>query len=920
MIKRCINLLSCFLLSVQFMGASKLVFMKPANVNGLPDPFVQSAMKDKYGYMWFSTLNGLSKYDGYGFTNYTTVQLGTYNNNIEQTSEDAGGNLWVKTPKAILLYDRDRDSLRSDLAFVLGKYRIKQGIDNLFVDADKNLWCSAAGTLQFYDFRSRRLKTARIPARLQAVQLQASGNDAYLLMSDNALYRVNRQTMTLRQMAAVNLKEGFKKCMLLDSSGRLWIYARHTRGLFCYDTRNREMACWPWLDALRHEMITAVCEDAEGRIWVGTDNHGIFVAGFTSSSLRQFTHDISDPYSLPHNHVSSLYIDETGLLWVGMSKAGFARASLFGQPFEPRSFGLEADVNSIVEAADGSVWFGMDGQGIARYGKAADSYVFYTKGGGRIPSDVILCSFRDSKGRVWFGTYGDGAFYVHGGAFVSPSGLPAHLYVSSIAEDAKGTMWFGTSTEGVFSLSAGGALRKYDMGNSALKTNTVTSLAVAAPGVIYVGTGVGLFRLGSGGAVVGRLKDKDGSVFLGEGLVNAVVTDGAHCVWAGMRDGISVYDTGNGMTYRLTEKEGLSDNDIRAMAWDKKGNLWVATRSGIDRITVKHAKSGRKEFECHSCFVNDGMGRMAVNLRSVACLENGQVLFGGMDGYLAVTPSAVKRDIAQRQLLFTHLYMGNRLVRVGEKGTGGNVILKKSLQTQGGLVLDHDAGNFTLEVSAMDYSAQNSLRYLYQLNGDGRWIAVDGNRITFNKLAPGRYRLEVKAAEAAASGRYLPAVLDIRIRPPFWQSAWAVAFYCLLLIAAAYFLVGRYKRNLRREIKEAVMAENAEAIKLVSKVTRLVEEHLDDAEYSVEQLSKDAGMSRAHLYKKLMAVTGSAPLEFVRSIRITRGKDLMDKHGETNISQVAYQVGLSPKQFSKYFKEKYGELPSEYIKKGIAEG
>jgi AraC-like DNA-binding protein len=72
-------------------------------------------------------------------------------------------------------------------------------------------------------------------------------------------------------------------------------------------------------------------------------------------------------------------------------------------------------------------------------------------------------------------------------------------------------------------------------------------------------------------------------------------------------------------------------------------------------------------------------------------------------------------------------------------------------------------------------------------------------------------------------------------------------------------------------------------------------------------------MSRGHFYKKLVAITGRAPIEFIRTIRIKRGRQFIEK-SQLNISEIADKVGLSPKQFAKYFKEMYGELPSSYNK------
>ena len=101
---------------------------------------------------------------------------------------------------------------------------------------------------------------------------------------------------------------------------------------------------------------------------------------------------------------------------------------------------------------------------------------------------------------------------------------------------------------------------------------------------------------------------------------------------------------------------------------------------------------------------------------------------------------------------------------------------------------------------------------------------------------------------------------------------------------------------------------------LIEKAIRIVEENMDNSEFSVEELSAQIGMSRSGLYKKLMQITGKSPLEFMRILRLKRGRKLLEG-SQMNISQISYQVGLSPKQFAKFFKEEFGDLPSEYKKK-----
>ncbi|HJV77071.1 MAG TPA: two-component regulator propeller domain-containing protein [Paludibacter sp.] len=102
--------------------------------------------------------------------------------------------------------------------------------------------------------------------------------------------------------------------------------------------------------------------------------------------------------------------------------------------------------------------------------------------------------------------------------------------------------------------------------------------------------------------------------------------------------------------------------------------------------------------------------------------------------------------------------------------------------------------------------------------------------------------------------------------------------------------------------------------KMIEKAVNIVEKHISDTEFSVEMLGEALGLSRGHLYRKLMAITGKGPLEFIRLVRLKRGKQLLEK-SQLPISQIAYQVGFnSPKRFTKQFREEFGMSPSEYVR------
>ena len=118
--------------------------------------------------------------------------------------------------------------------------------------------------------------------------------------------------------------------------------------------------------------------------------------------------------------------------------------------------------------------------------------------------------------------------------------------------------------------------------------------------------------------------------------------------------------------------------------------------------------------------------------------------------------------------------------------------------------------------------------------------------------------------------------------------------------------------NPRMEIAPSEITITSLDEKLVRKAIQYVEANISRSELSVDELSSELNMSRAHLYKKILFITGKSPIEFIRIIRLKRAAQFLRESQQT-VSEIAYQTGFSNlKFFRKYFKEEFGVLPSEY--------
>jgi DNA-binding response OmpR family regulator len=126
------------------------------------------------------------------------------------------------------------------------------------------------------------------------------------------------------------------------------------------------------------------------------------------------------------------------------------------------------------------------------------------------------------------------------------------------------------------------------------------------------------------------------------------------------------------------------------------------------------------------------------------------------------------------------------------------------------------------------------------------------------------------------------------------------------------------KRQLRKSLQKQIdvnpslIAVKSVDEKFINQAMEVVEKNIPNADFSVEELSRELFMSRVALYKKLLAITGKTPIEFIRTVRLKRAAHLLET-SQLTVAEVAYEVGFNnPKYFSRYFKEAFGVLPSVY--------
>ena len=361
------------------------------------------------------------------------------------------------------------------------------------------------------------------------------------------------------------LKSNIIMALAEDHEGRLWI-GTQGGGLTCF--KDGRFRTYTIKDGLSNDSILALYADRVGNLWIGTDGGGL--NRFKDSHFASY----SAKDGLADATVFSITEDRQGSLWVG-TRAGLNRLKNGKFTTYATQDGLQnVSVRSVHEDLQGALWVGTNGGGLSRL---ADGHftTFTTKDG--LSSNEVLSLEEDSRGTLWIGTEG-GLDRLRGGrieAYTSKQGLSADA-VFCIFEDREGSLWVGT---------AGGGINRFNDGKvttfssqEGLSSDIVLPVYESHDGSLWVGTAQGgLNRIKDGKVTV--YTSKNG---LSGDFVFSISETPDGCIWIGTRQGLDCLRNDKFKVY--TTRDGLPNDIVIVTHVDRKGDLWVGGRGGLGQF------------------------------------------------------------------------------------------------------------------------------------------------------------------------------------------------------------------------------------------------------------------------------------------------------------------------------------------------
>jgi ligand-binding sensor domain-containing protein len=519
--------------------------------DGLPQNAVYSILQTRDGYLWFTTLDGLVRFDGMSFTIFSRSNTkGITSNRFNTLCEDATGDLWIGT---------DDGGLTRFHAGQFTSYTTADGLPSNLIKSLSNgqnglLAVTHTGPVQWQDQKLASLAEPGLPDdRIDPFGSYYRSKTGVLWFTDH----LGLHSYKGGRVVDYSLPDNFgysDNVLYEDSHGSLWI-GTVASGLFKFS--DGRFTRFTLKDGLPDQYVTAIIEDRQGNFWVGTR------AGLAHLKGNRFI-VYTTGEGLSGNDIASIFEDREGNLWVGTYSRGLNRLTRKVVVVYGKRDGLSTDaIYPIFQDSRRDIWIGGREGTLTKYKDGVFTPIMQSIGH---PYENATALAEDNQGRIWIGKLGS-LLFLRGGKLeqFDPKIPLGGVIVRAIHQDRKGVIWFATSS----------GLLKYEhevvvryTTEAGLAGNDAEVLLEDAEGRLWIGTYGGLTKYQNGSFT--SFTEADG---LASNHVRSLYQDHNGSLWIGTYDG-GLSRLRNGRFSRCTTENGLFNNGVFCILEDDLGNLW----------------------------------------------------------------------------------------------------------------------------------------------------------------------------------------------------------------------------------------------------------------------------------------------------------------------------------------------------------
>jgi diguanylate cyclase (GGDEF)-like protein/PAS domain S-box-containing protein len=808
--------------TVHYSHTSDSVFVKYSKSQGLVQNTVTNILEDPRGFMWFSTFEGVSRFDGYEFKNYRYSSKDPNslpNNFTKKLLLDSSGNLWIATKNGLAKYNPLKDNftnynkqnsqLKSNEIFTIAL----NNDGDLLVSTNENLYLYDDLTSSFFPFT---VKGENLPADIKVIfsesdktWLGSLASGIFILEhSSNTLFSL-KKTNPWNIKIDANYIFDFKKIennyWLVTESGA-YIVDANLSSVTLLNTQSTP--------AIIGNDIRSVLQNHNGNIWLGTTT-GISILSHENELLLSYDAQNNRNFGLESSHILSLYRDSNNSIWLATYSGGLYRYNadsseikLFSKSaINPTSLSGNI-VWGLSEDSSGKIWVGTQSNGLNQLDPK--SFVF-KKFLSQFEHNIWALKI-DEFNQIWIAS--------SGGLFIYKQSSDTTLNLVKTIFPGKdilklsyffGRMWLRTEN-GTVNWVDPKSLQVFDIDLADKKISYIDPLLVDVDKNLWLSTNLGMVLYNLDSNMIRQLMiDPKTSV---RNFNSVIEVDDGYWLSSLTQGIIKLEKSSYRLIKQLNDENGLSSNQV-LKSIKFKDSLWVShVNGGIDEISL----------ETGELLQNISPGRLGyneLNEDSGLLSKAGKILFGGTDGFLMFDPDDLsletkKRKASKNQLqrnkapAITQLRLFNLPITVHSD----NSPLSQALNLSNSVDLANESSMLSIKFAQVNPVDPKAVKYRYRLLGlSEKWIETDEEslrRADFSNLDFGSYEFNVQSKNPLDNWSESKS-LQINIAPPFWLKQNALILYALLSIMILSFW---YKKNRTENAIRQSLLENEERLKL----------------------------------------------------------------------------------------------------------